>query len=105
MASSIVVTGSHGGLVGGSALKYPVVAAFFNDAGFGKDDAGVSRVSSLDRMGIPSAGVSHESARIGDGMDTYTNGRISFVNDTASGAGVYVGQTVQAAAVLLTHKR
>jgi len=41
---AIVLTGSHGGLLGGkpeTALKYNVRAAFYNDAGIGIDEAGV----------------------------------------------------------------
>ena len=48
---AIVLTGSHGGLLGGrpeTALKYDVRAAFYNDAGIGIDEAGVSRLPALD---------------------------------------------------------
>ena len=41
---AIVITGSHGGLLGGrpeTALKYDVRGALYNDAGIGKDEAGV----------------------------------------------------------------
>lgn len=103
MARSIVITGSHGGLVGGFALKFPVGAAFFNDAGFGKDDAGISRIASLDKMRIPAAAMSHQSARIGDGLDSYNNGVLSYVNRTASAAGVFPGQTVKEAARVLAN--
>src|SRR5262249_14412112 len=47
---SIVVTGSHGGLLGGrpeTALKYDVLGVLYNDAGIGKDAAGVSRLPAL----------------------------------------------------------
>ena len=52
---AIVVTGSHGGLLGGrpeTALKYDVRGALYNDAGIGKDEAGVSRLPALDARGI-----------------------------------------------------
>ncbi len=48
----IIVTGSHGGLLGGkpeTAVKHPVFAAVYNDAGIGIDDAGISRLPVLDR--------------------------------------------------------
>jgi hypothetical protein len=39
---SIVVSASHGGASSGEfALEVPLKAAFFNDAGVGKDDAGI----------------------------------------------------------------
>jgi hypothetical protein len=97
----VVVTGSHGGTVGGYAVKYPIRGAIFNDAGVGRDQAGVGRLAVLDDEGIPAATVSHESARIGDGLDTYRSGVISHVNRTAVRAGVRVGHTARSAACAL----
>ena len=51
IARAIVVTGSHGALLGGkpdTMLGVDVFAAFFNDAGGGKDDAGFARLPVLD---------------------------------------------------------
>src|SRR5207247_458887 len=78
---AIVITGSHGGLLGGrpeTALKYDVRAAFYNDAGIGIDEAGVSRLPALDQRGIPAATVSAASARIGDARSTYEDGVLSW---------------------------
>jgi hypothetical protein len=83
---SIVVTGSHGALLGGKAdgiLDVDVFAAIFNDAGGGKDGAGYARLSSLDARGIAAATVSHQTARIGDGRSTYDTGVLSKVNEAA----------------------
>ena len=84
----ILVTGSHGALLGGSAddgvLGVDVFAAFFNDAGGGKEDAGFARLPTLDARGIAGATVSAYSARIGDGRSTYDTGVISRVNATAA---------------------
>lgn len=83
----VVVTGSHGGLLGGKAddgiLPMDVFAAFFNDAGGGKDEAGFARLPILDARGIAAATVSAFSARIGDGRSTYDTGVLSRVNDVA----------------------
>lgn len=83
----IVVTGSHGALLGGAAddgvLDVDVFAAFFNDAGGGKDDAGFARLAPLDARGIAAATVSAYSARIGDGRSTYETGVLSRVNEVA----------------------
>lgn len=95
-ASNIIITGSHGGLLGGkpeTAAKYPVVAAIYNDAGIGKDGAGVTRLPALDARGIPAACVSAFSARIGDGLSSYRDGYISAVNRTAAEKGGLVGQS------------
>lgn len=86
-ARKVVVTGSHAGLLGGAAddgvLAMNVFAAFFNDAGGGKDDAGHARLPTLDARGIAAATVSAYSARIGDGRSTYDTGVISRVNEVA----------------------
>jgi hypothetical protein len=82
----IMVTGSHGALVGGkpdSMLEVDVFAAFFNDAGGGKDEAGFARLWVLEDRGIAAATVSHNTARIGDGRSTYDTGVISRLNEPA----------------------
>lgn len=83
---SIVVTGSHGALLGGradTALEVDVFAAFFNDAGGGKDDAGFTRLPALDTRGVAAGTVTCNSARIGDGRSTYETGVLSRINETA----------------------
>jgi hypothetical protein len=83
---AIVVTGSHGALLargGDSTPQVDVFAAFFNDAGGGKDDAGYSRLPVLDERGIAGATVSCNSARIGDGRSTYDTGVLSRINEVA----------------------
>jgi hypothetical protein len=92
--NAIVITGSHGGLLGGrpeTALKYDVKAALYNDAGIGIDEAGVSRLPALAARGIPAATVSAASARIGDARSTYEDGVISRVNARAAALGLRPG--------------
>ena len=91
---TIVVTGSHGGLLGGkpeTALKYDVAGALYNDARIGIDEAGVSRLPALDARGIAAATVSADSARIGDARSTYEDGVISRVNARAAALGLRPG--------------
>lgn len=91
---SIVVTGSHGGLLGGrseTALKYDLCGALYNDAGIGKDAAGISRLPALDARGIAAATVAAASARIGDARSTYEDGIISRVNQRAVSLGLREG--------------
>jgi hypothetical protein len=93
-AGHIMLTGSHGGLLGGrpeTAVKYPVFAAIYNDADFGADDAGISRLPALDARGIAGACVSAWSARIGDGQSTYNDGYVSAVNARAAVCGGEIG--------------
>ena len=84
---TVVVSGSHGALLGGreddGVLAVDVFAAFFNDAGGGKDEAGFARLPVLDRRGIAAATVSSNSARIGDGRSSYDTGVLSRVNEVA----------------------
>jgi hypothetical protein len=91
---AIVITGSHGGLLGGrpeTALKYDVLGALYNDAGVGKDEAGVSRLPALDARGIAAATVSAASARIGDARSTYEDGIVSRINSRAAALGLRDG--------------
>jgi hypothetical protein len=95
-AGAVVVTASHGGLLGGkpeTAIKVPVFSAVYNDAGRGIDDAGISRLPALDARGIAGACVSAFSARIGDGLSTYRDGFISALNETAARHGGQIGQS------------
>lgn len=92
----VVVSASHGGLLGGkadTAVKYPASAVVYSDADRGADDAGVSRLPVLDERGIAAACVSVFSARIGDGRSVYRNGIISVLNKSAEARGGHVGQT------------
>jgi hypothetical protein len=89
-AEAVVLTGSHGGLLGGrsgKAIKHRVFAVVYNDADVGADGAGISRLGALDAMGIPAATVSAWSARIGDGRSTYSDGFITHVNRSAIALG------------------
>ena len=93
--AQIVVTGSHGGLVGGdpaAALRVEAFAAVFNDAGEGIDGAGFSRLPPLDIRGIAAFTVAAASARIGEARSTYADGTVSRANETARRLGVRAGE-------------
>ncbi len=95
---TVVVTGSHGGLLGGrpdTALKYDALAALFNDAGIGIDEAGVTRLPALDARGIAAGTVAAASARIGDARSTYEDGVLSRVNSRAAALGLAPGMTAR----------
>ena len=95
---AIVVSGSHGGVSSGEfALAVPLRLVFFNDAGVGKDGAGIAALAMLQARGVAAATVAHGSARIGDALDAWQHGVVSHVNDAARALGVRVGQVVQAA--------
>lgn len=91
---AIVVTASHGGLVGGvaaMALQTDAYAAVFNDAGKGIDNAGLTRLPALDERSIAAFTVSADSARIGEGKSSFSDGIVSAVNLTAKAKGARVG--------------
>jgi hypothetical protein len=94
----ILVIGSHGALHGGrpeSALAVDASGAVFNDAGFGADGIGTTRLTVLDARGIPAATVACASARIGDGRSMWQTGVLSCINAAALRCSIAVGDTVQ----------
>lgn len=94
---AILVTGSHGALLGNrpeSALKADAKAAIFNDAGGGPDGRGRSRLPILDERGIAAVTVSAASAMIGSARSAYDDGLISYTNRLAEGLGARPGMTV-----------
>jgi hypothetical protein len=97
-AGTIVATGSHGGLLGGrldTALKVDALAALFNDAGIGIDEAGVTRLPALDARGIGAGTVAAVSARIGDARSTYEDGILTRVNSRAAAFGIAAGMSAR----------
>jgi hypothetical protein len=97
-AGAYVVAGSHGGASSGEvACGLPLAAVVFNDAGIGKDEAGVVALGMLQRRGVPALAVAHTSARIGDALDAWEHGVVSRLNEAARAQGWGVGETLQAA--------
>lgn len=96
-AGCIVVTASHGGLVGGlpDDATPEVFAATYNDAGGAKDGSAFARLPDFDRRGLAGATVAHTTARIGDVRSHLETGIISRVNETARRRGGSVGQTLR----------
>lgn len=90
----IVITGSHGALIGGDparALKARARIAVFNDAGIGIEDIGITRLPALDSRGVAAVTVSAASARIGDAASALETGVISHTNELAAAHGAAIG--------------
>ncbi|MGH7061334.1 MAG: hypothetical protein ACREFH_13165, partial [Stellaceae bacterium] len=67
---AVVVNASHGGVYAAYlAAKLGAAAAIFNDAGVGRDRAGIGGLDYLEALGMPAATAGHDTARIGDGAD------------------------------------
>lgn len=97
-SGDIVVCGSHGGLSAGEyAQKYKVKAVFFNDAGIGKNNAGVKSLESLNNKGILACTVDCMSAEIFNGQDVLENGKISVCNQLAKNRKIKEQMTVKTA--------
>ena len=95
-AGDVVVCGSHGGLSSGEyAACVPVAAVFFNDAAGGKENAGRASLPYLDARGIAAGTVAHDTAMIGDALETFESGVISAVNERARAAGFAVGRPLR----------
>ena len=93
---AFVVAASHGGASSGEfALEVPLGLVVLNDAGIGKDQAGIASLGMLERRGVPGATVSHDSARIGDARDMWESGVISRVNAQAEALGLKEGQGIK----------
>ncbi len=83
---------SHGGRYAGYfAAAKGVSAVILNDAGIGREQAGLGGIRMLEDLGVPAAAVSGKTARIGDGKDNLARGLLSFVNAPASKLGLSVG--------------
>ena len=96
-AGQIVITVSHGGLLAGApgaALRVDALACAFNDAGVGIDEAGISRLPSLNERGIYAVTVDARTARIGDARSSWETGRVSYMNELAREAGVEIGMSL-----------
>ena len=97
-AGDIVVCGSHGGSSAGKyAMKYRVKAVFFNDAGIGKNNAGVKSLEILNDAGILACTVDCMSAEIFNGQDVLDNGIISVCNQLAKRREIRTKLTVKEA--------
>ena len=97
-AGQVIVTGSHGALIGNNpamALQVQAYAAAFNDSGR-PDGPGISRLPALAGRGIPAIAVATASARIGDARSTLEDGIISAVNAPAAALGAQPGQPARA---------
>lgn len=95
-AGCIALSGSHGGL---SSSRYAIAArpllSVFNDAGVGKDGAGIAGLTALQAAGLAACAVSHTSARIGQADSTLADGVVSHANGAALALGIRTGEPLR----------
>lgn len=105
-AGCVAVSGSHGGM---SSARYALAArpllSVFNDAGVGRDDAGIAALAFLQGHGLAACTVAHDSARIGEASSTYDQGVLSHCNAAAGALGFVPGQPLKQALGNLIHSR
>ena len=105
-AGCVAVSGSHGGT---SSARYAAAArpllSVFNNAGVGKDGAGIAALDLLEDLGLAACTVAHDSARIGDAHSTLNDGIIDRVNAHAAALGVTVGSGCRQAIAALPEQR
>jgi hypothetical protein len=98
----VVVSGSYGGNYNAyNAAKWRVRGVIMNDAGIGKDSAGIRGLEYLDRIELPGATADTYTCHIGDGDDTFEHGLVSHVNQIAANLGCKPSQTVRECAKLM----
>lgn len=98
----VAACASHGAVYAAwYAASKGVSAIILNDAGVGRERAGISGLAWLDPMEVPAAAVSHRSARIGWGSDMPERGILSFVNGPAARIGLAPGMACAEALSLL----
>ena len=87
-----IFCGSHGGTNAAQhALTFNIAGIVFNDAGVGKDNAGVAGLLLCDQQSVPAACVDCHTARIGEGRETFQNGVVSKANKHAQSLGIGEG--------------
>ncbi|WP_460566779.1 hypothetical protein [Hydrogenophaga aquatica] len=93
----VAVSGSHGGRsVSRYALTARPLLSVFNDAGVGKDRAGIAVLDILEAAGLAACTVSHLSACIGQARSTLESGTISHANPLARALGCEPGLSLRA---------
>lgn len=102
-AGAVIVSSSHGGRYAGMlALKACPRALILNDAGIGRDEAGVGSLALGEEHGVAVATLSHQTCRIGEAASMWLDGRVSRANRAARAAGLTGGMPCREAAERLT---
>lgn len=98
------MAGSHGGIIAGMlAAQARVHAVILNDAGVGKDAAGIASLGLLESIGMAAATVDRRSAPMGKAELALASGLISHANYHALASGVRPGDRCHDAAQKLCH--
>ena len=95
----VIVSGSYGGEYNAwHAGKWGIRGVILNDAGIGRNDAGIRGLPYLDQIGLAAATADANTCHIADGEHMLAHGIISHVNRAAAALGCKAGDTVRACA-------
>jgi hypothetical protein len=95
----VLISGSYGGEYNAwHAAKWGLRGVVLNDAGVGKNEAGVRGLAFLDGVGLPAAAADAWTCHIGDADHMLAHGTVSRVNRAASQLGCIPGQSVRSCA-------
>ena len=95
-AGNVLVSGSYGGEYNAyHAAKWGIRGVVLNDAGVGKNDAGIKGLPYLDRIGLAGATADAMTCHIADAEHMLDHGRISHVNRSAGKLGCRVGHALE----------
>jgi uncharacterized protein YunC (DUF1805 family) len=98
----VAVTASYIGVLPARlAMEHAPRAVIGFDGGVGPEGVGIAGLWYFEALNVPAAAVDVMSIILGDGLDAYENGRISFINRPARDCGVSVGMSVHEAARLM----
>jgi uncharacterized protein YunC (DUF1805 family) len=104
--SPILVCGSHCGGNRNLARQVKIChvkAVFLNNAGIGKNQAGIRGLAHYQAEHILACAVDHKNAEIGIARDTWESGIISHTNTKAEESGIKIGDSVQEAVAKIIH--
>ena len=77
---------------------------FFNDAGIGKENAGIAALAMLEAAKVAAGTTSHTSGKIGDSADMWDHGVISHLNAHGKAMGLTAGEKLSTAVLKLLEK-
>lgn len=100
--TDVVVTASYIGVLPARlAMEHAPRAVIGFDGGVGPEGVGIAGLWYYEALNVPAAAVDVMSIILGDGIDAYRNGRISFANRPARDCGVEIGMAAHEAAMLM----
>lgn len=101
----VLVTASYIGVLPARLVHDHLPRAVIGfDGGVGPQGANIAGLWYFEALNIPAAAVDVMTIILGDGVDTYRHGRISFLNRPAQDCGVRVGMAVHEAARLMLER-